>query len=467
MAMKFAKWVCLFLAAALCGVSLLAFAACGPAKETGDGTSAELSGEYRQLTKEELALDTRSLAELVLQSPYVTKPPADILAQEGRAFEWACENFNGLQELMERADAGNVLARIYNDAVEILAQNRDYDAYEAGIWSQSLLSQPIFAEKRTVELTDFNWTSIIMHPLTDETGNETIAEDRPATNGVPTSGSNDESFASTSTGEITIEQIDDEPPAGRLTAKELALDTRELTELILQKYCVTAHLYKGYSDPQAYYQWLHEEFNGVRELETREDAGSTLVDFLCDSVNALDKDDSALDGKDHTLFIYNSTFLLMQPAFSEKLTSEERERESCALQQLEGIRQREAADDPVLSDHDCQLTEEELALDTRSLAKLVIQSEYIQGYLFSSTPSLAADHFGWACESFNGLRELIAREDAADVLAQIYNDAAAHFIRSGNIGSYGDAMWSSYLLSQSVIRKNLTVDFPVIWGLGR
>ena len=158
--MKCVKWICLFLAAVLCGSCLLVLAGCASEAET-DG--------YRQLTAKELALDTRSLAELVLQSPYVTDQSADAPAHAEGSFEWACDSFNGLRELMRREDAGNVLAQIYNDAVAILAQRMDPDAVDAGIWSQSLLSQPIFDGKRTVELTDFSWASILMYHIADET----------------------------------------------------------------------------------------------------------------------------------------------------------------------------------------------------------------------------------------------------------------------------------------------------------
>lgn len=160
MAMKAKKWVCLLMSALLCAAGMLTLASCSSAKET-DG--------YRQLTKKELALDTRSLAELVLKSPYMTLLSVDAPAHEEGSFEWACDSFNGLQELTKREDAGNVLAQIYNDAVAILAQKMDSDAVNAGIWSQSLLSYPVFDEKRTVELTEFSWASIIMYPLTDET----------------------------------------------------------------------------------------------------------------------------------------------------------------------------------------------------------------------------------------------------------------------------------------------------------
>lgn len=158
--MKFKKWVCLFLAVLLCAACVFALASCATAEET-DG--------YRQLTKKELAQDTRSLAELVLQSPYVTCQSVDAPAHAEGSFEWACDSFNGLQELMQREDAGNALAQIYNDAVAILAQRMDPDAVDAGIWSKSLLSHSVFDDKRTIELTDFNWASIIMYPLTDET----------------------------------------------------------------------------------------------------------------------------------------------------------------------------------------------------------------------------------------------------------------------------------------------------------
>lgn len=158
--MRIAKWVCLFLAAALCGVSLFVFAACASAEETD---------AYRQLTKAELALDTRPLAELVLRSAYVTQMSVNAPAEEEGSFEWACDSFNGLQELMKREDAGNALAQIYNDAVAKLAQAYDSDAFDAGTGSQTLLSYPVFEEKRTVELTDFNWASIFMHHIADET----------------------------------------------------------------------------------------------------------------------------------------------------------------------------------------------------------------------------------------------------------------------------------------------------------
>ena len=154
------KWVCLLLAALLCAAGSVTLGACG---------SSEQAEGYRQLTKKELALDTRALAELVLKSSYVSDITADMPEDEEGSFAWACDSFNGLEELTKREDAGDVLAQIYNEAVSILSQRLDGDAIDAGIYSSTLLSYPVFDEKRTVALTEFSWASIIMYHITDET----------------------------------------------------------------------------------------------------------------------------------------------------------------------------------------------------------------------------------------------------------------------------------------------------------
>ncbi len=213
-----------------------------------DATEAQSESKLpevcKQLSEEALALDTEQLIEEILKSTNIFMR-AGLDSSGTNWYRFLREHSNGIRELESRPDAGNRLLELY------LVESGKAEPERVRLLSLiDLLDVPVFRDMLTADecaRLERNRRNPFVHPCKTEA--------------VPQS-------------ESKLPEV-----CKQLSEEALALDTEQLIEEILKATDIFMHAGLDSSGTN-WYPSLREHFNGIRELESRPDAGNRLLE-LC------------------------------------------------------------------------------------------------------------------------------------------------------------------------------------------
>ena len=284
-----------------------------------------------QLTSAELNAPTEELVKSILESPYILGLFASS-SSDHDTYASMRIYFNGLPELESREDASSVMLSLFE---ELTLSKTEWDSLDQ-LYLSGLLSKPIYAnrltdsEKETYDLLVAIHKSQVKAEATGEGSRYLdgfklgkIEYTRSSTNGYTTSGEivplyiADDDFTKTQKqsdeSAVTIKARD--RSSWQLSEAELNAPTEELVRSILESPYLLDFFHSSSfeNDP---YTSMTTYFNGLPELESREDASSVMLSLL-EELTATPKEPGNLDQS----YLHA---LLSEPIYFNRLTDSEK-----------------------------------------------------------------------------------------------------------------------------------------------